>query len=181
MFTKNFKTTALVLSLALLTSSDMFATTDMFEANACCNRGRDRHHVRIEPAQAIYDDTALLVPVLDQPIPFTTEDFRTNFEVNNERSIFTVEVAGLYVINTSLSVTVPAIGDTVSGYITINDRKLLPFFSSVTAGDTVVELDINAQVYLRRGDRISVILSEFTPGTTVSTRTFSAVVLNNSR
>lgn len=77
----------------------------------------------------------------------------------------------------------PTIGDTVSGYITINERQLLTFFNSETRtlSSPILDFHFNDRlVYLREGDRVSVILSEFTPGTTVVAGGFVMVAFNNS-
>lgn len=181
MFIKKFslKTTALVLSLlTLLSSSEMFATTQ-----TCFKRSHDRgHEKRVEPAQANYQDETPLIPIADNPIPFSVKNFRTNFEVNSDKTVFEVQVPGLYSIDSFLVVSVPNIGDSVDGYITINGRKLLTFFSTERrTASPIVNFHFNDRlVYLRKGDQVSVVLSDFAPGTAVLARGFVMVALNNS-
>lgn len=185
MLAKNFslKATALILSLsALLASSEMFATEQ-----TCINRGCNRYDNRVEPAQANYQDETLLIPVVDQPIPFSIKNFKNNVEVNFARTVFEVEIPGLYSLDSFLLVNFPDVGDSiedsVGGYITINGRKLLTFFNRETREDSsIVEFHFNDRlVYLQKGDQVSVVLSEFAPGTTVLARGFVMVALNNSR
>lgn len=179
MFTKKFslKTAALILSLlALVNSSEMFAT--------CCKQTQDRNHGNgVRPAQANFQDETSLVAVADEPIPFSVKNFKTNFLVNNASTVFEVQVPGLYSIDAFLLVNVPNIGDSVGGYITINGRKLLTFFSKeIRTAGPVVNFHFNDRlVYLRKGDQVSVVLSEFAPGTTVLARGFVIVALNNSK
>lgn len=175
---------ALALSLlAISTSLELFAA----ERGKHCeeNRGKqwDRKQATgVRPAQANFQDEALLLPVIDQPIPFSVKNFNTNVSVNFERSVFEVRVPGLYALDSFLLVTVPNIGDTVAGYITINNRKLLTFYSQeVTTLSSIVEFHFNDRlVYLEKGYKVSVVLSEFAPGTTVLARGFVMVALNNS-
>lgn len=160
------KMTILALSvLALSTSASAFAGHDF-----------------VKPAQANYQNESVVIPVVDQPITFFTKNFRTNVEVNADRSVFEVKVPGLYSLDAFLVLNIPDIGDTVSGYITINDRKILTFFNSETRTDgPIVNFHFEDRlVYLERGDRVSVILSEFTPGTTILSSGFVMVALNNS-
>jgi hypothetical protein len=174
----NLKSTAIILSLlALLTSSEMFAT-----AKACVDR---RHHGNsVEAAQANYQDENSLIPVSDAPIPFSEKNFKTNFVVNSNKTVFEVQVPGLYSIDAFLLLNIPSIGDTVNGYITINGRKLLTFFESATrtAASPIVAFHFEDRlVYLKKGDQVSIVLSDFPPGTAVLARGFVMVALNNSR
>lgn len=164
------------LALGLLTlvgSSEIFASSEHHHQN---------QETGVTPAQAIYQDELVLTPVIDQPIPFSIKDFKTNVHVNSDRTIFEVEVPGLYSIDSFLLVNVPEVGDSVAGYITINEKKLLPFYNrETTTLSTTVEFHFNDRlVYLKKGDSVSVILSEFTPGTTVLGRGFVLVAMNNS-
>lgn len=139
------------------------------------------HGVGVIPAQANFQDETALAPVVDQPIPFTVKNFRTHVGADSNRSVFEVKVPGLYSIDSFLIISVPTPGDTVSGYITINGRKLLTFFNSETSTSTIVEFHFNDRlVYLEKGDQVSVVLSDFTPGTLVLSRGFVMVALNNS-
>ena len=175
----NLKATALILSLAFLTCSEMFAT-----AETCHDRNHDRHHgKRVEPAQANYQSETALIAVANELIPFSVRNFRTNVTVNSDRTVFEVQVPGLYSIDAFLLVNIPNIGDSVDGYITINGRKLLTFYSreTRTTASPIVNFHFNDRlVYLRKGDQVSVVLSEFAPGTTVLSRGFVMVALNNS-
>jgi hypothetical protein len=176
MFAKKFnsKITALILSaLALSTCSEAFATPD---------RSRS-HDARVVAAQANYQDENFLNPIVDTPIPFSVQNFKTNFGVSHDKSVFEVKVPGLYSIDSFLLVNVPNIGDIVEGYITINGRKLLTFYSrEVRTGSPVVDFHFDDRlVYLKKGDKVSVVLSNFAPGTTVLARGFVIVALNNSR
>jgi hypothetical protein len=180
MIFKNFhlKITALTLSLLALS-----ATSEIFAAPIeHGGRSYDRNHEGVKPAQAIYQDETAFTPVVDQPISFSEKGFKTNFDVNANRSIFEVQVPGLYSIDAFLLVNLPNIGDSVAGYITINERKLLTFFSSETRTlSPVVEFHFNDRlVYLEKGDKVSVVLSEFAQGATVLARGFVMVALNNS-
>ena len=181
MFIKKFslKTTASVLSLlALLTSSDAFATQTSW------SRRHDHHHEKkITPAQANYQDENTLIPVADEPIPFSEKNFRTNVKVNSDQTVFEVKVPGLYSIDSFLLLNIPNIGDSVDGYITINGRKFLTFFERETrTASPIVNFHFNDRhVYLKKGDQVSVVLSDFAPGTTVLARGFVMVALNNSR
>lgn len=181
MFIEKFNSKAMSLILSLLTlliSSDMFATTQI-----ACDRNHERYQgKRVEPAQANYQDETLFIPVADGPIPFSLKNFRNNFEVSFDKTVFEVQIPGLYSIDAFLLLNVPNIGDSVDGYITINGRKLLTFFSSETrTASPIVNFHFNDRlVYLRKGDQVSVILSNFTPGTTVLARGFVMVALNNS-
>lgn len=170
MIFKMFRLKAAVLALsvlALATSSSVFAQSYDY----------------VKPAQANYQEESPFGPIVDEPISFSTKNFRDNVEVNSDRSIFEVKVPGLYSIDSFLVLNVPNVGDTVSGYITINERKLLTFFNSETRADgPIVNFHFNDRlVYLEKGDRVSVILSAFTPGTTVLAGGFVLVALNNSR
>lgn len=152
----------------------------MFAADKGCNT---RNGKGVEPAQANYQDETSLAPVVDQPIPFTVKNFRTNVGVNSDKTVFEVRVPGLYSLDAFLLLNVPNVGDTVGGFITINGRKLLTFFNSETrTAGPIVEFHFNDRlVYLRKGDQVSVVLSQFTPGTTVLARGFVMVAYNNSR
>lgn len=177
------------LALSLLAISSNLAALDFSE----CHRDHDHHrdhsdrsrdrNVGVEPAQAIYQDTSLHAVIADWPIPFFVKGFRENVKVNCDGSVYEIKVPGLYSIDSFLIVNVPSIGDVVGGYITINERKLLPFYSNQeSTTSTLVEFHFNdRQVYLKKGDRVSVVLSEFIPGTTISSRGFVLVALNNSR
>lgn len=172
MIFKKFCLKVTVLALSLLTLS---ASSD---ASQHCHRNSG-----VRPAQANYQSETVLAPTLDQPISFSTENFRTNVEVSANNSVFEVKVPGLYSIDSFLLLNVPNIGDTVAGYITINDKKLLTFFSSVTRtlSSPIVNFHFfDRLVYLDKGDRVSVILSQFTPGTTVLASGFVMIALNNS-
>lgn len=145
----------------------------------CC----DKHtKCTVKPAQAIYQDESSIMPVLNQPIPFLVRGFNDNVCVNSTRTVFEIEVSGLYSIDAFLLVNLPNVGDSVAGYITINNRQLLPFYTRETrTADPVVELHFNDRlVYLEKGDKVSVVLTEFTPGTLVLSRGFVLVALNNS-
>lgn len=171
----NLKTTALVLSLlALTTSSEMFAT--------CCNHSHDRHGTKVEAAQANYQDENPFIPVSNEPIPFSEKNFRTNFRVNSDNTVFEVQVPGLYSIDSFLLVNVPDVGDSVDGYLTINGRRLLTFYNrEIRTASPIVNFHFNDRlVYLKKGDQVSVVLSEFAPGTTVLARGFVIVAFNNS-
>lgn len=177
--TISLKTTTLVLSVsALLTCSEMFAAP-----KTCINRGNLRGIERgVEPAQANYQDETILIPVLDDPISFSVKNLRTNIGVNSDKTVFKVHVPGLYSIDSFLLLNVPTIEDTVEGYITINGKKFLTFFSSETrTAGPIVEFHFNDRLaYLKKGDEVSVIFSEFAPGTTILSRGFIMVALNNS-
>lgn len=182
--TFNIKVTALAFSLlALAAHSEISASDDCSHHSHHCHS--DRHHdAGVIAAQANYQDENALSPVVGQPISFSARNFRTNVEVNSNRSVFEVEVPGLYSIDSFLLLNVPNIGDTVAGYITINGRELLTFYNSETrtALSPIVNFHFNDRlVYLQKGDRVSVVLSEFTPGTTILSRGFVLVALNNSR
>lgn len=172
------KKTALILSLlALLTSSEMFA------APTCFDRNHDRHHgKKVEAAQANYQDETPLIAVADGLIPFSVKNLRTNLEVNGDKTVFEVQVPGLYSIDAFLLINVPNIGDSVDGYITINGRKLLTFYSIETrTASPIVNFHFGDRlVYLKKGDQVSVVLSTFTPGTVILARGFVMVALNNS-
>lgn len=174
---KNFrlKVTALVLSLLALSAS-----SGLFASEHCRHRSQEG----VKPAQANYQHDTVFTPIVDQPIPFSTRNFRTNVDVNTNNSVFEVEVPGLYSIDSFLLLNVPHIGDTANGYITINERKLLTFFTTETrtVGSPIVNFHFNDRlVYLEKGDRVSVVLSEFAPGTTIIASGFVMVALNNSR
>ncbi len=187
MFIKKFnlKSATLALSLfAVLSSSAMFAEE---ENKACCGRGgrgNRQQGSRVVAAQANYQSETAFAPVSDQPIPFPVRNFRTNFGVNADNSVFEVEVPGLYSIDSFLLLNVPAVGDVVNGYITINGRRLLTFFEQEvreSVGSPVVNFHFNDRlVYLRRGDQVSVVLSSFTAGTSILASGFVIVALNNS-
>lgn len=166
----------------------LFAVSCSSEAFALSGKQRDRHGHRnhetgVIPAQANYQDEAEVVPTIDQPIPFVVQNFRTNVEVNCDSTIFEVQIPGLYSLDAFLLLFIPNIGDSVSGYITINDRKHLTFFESSTRTNSpIVDFHFNDRlVYLEKGDRVSIVLSEFAPGTTVLSRGFVMIALNNSR
>ena len=176
MFKKNFniKSATLALSLfACVGSSEIFAF---------------QHHQRhqeskVEPAQANYQSDIPFSPVANQPISFSTMNFRTNVAVNSGNSVFEVEVPGLYSIDSFFLLNIPTVGDSVEGFITINGRQLLTFYSRETrTASPVVNFHFNDRlVYLNRGDQISVVLSTFTPGTIILASGFVMVALNNSR
>ncbi len=183
MLTKKFsfnKTAMVAGLLALLSTSEIFAKD-------CCDKNRDRNRDRsisvVEAAQAIYQDTSTVAPAVGDPIPFTVNNFTTNVRVNSSGTVFEIEVPGLYSIDAALATTVPALGDAVSGYITINGRELLTFFgTNANTLSLTGELRFpNRLIYLKRGDQVSVVLSAFSAGTTVGTRAFNLVALNNSR
>lgn len=165
--------TALVLSvIALLTSSEI-------SAHSC-----HRHNgCRVEAAQANYQDETTFTPAVDEPIPFSVANFRTNVDVNSDNTVFEVEVPGLYSLDAFLLVNVTSTTVPVEGYITINGRELLTFFNEErpTATGNVEFHFEDRLVYLRKGDRISVVLSDFPPGTTVLGRGFVMIAYNNSR
>lgn len=167
--TNLLKFTALTFSvLTFLGSSEIFASSS--------------EESLIKPAQALYQDEAAFTPVIDEPIWFSVKNFKENVHVNSNRTVFEVKVPGLYSIDSFLLVNVPNIGDSVGGYITINENKFLTFFNRETSTlSTLIEFHFNDRiVYLKKGDTVSVILSEFTPGTVVLSRGFSMVALNNS-
>jgi hypothetical protein len=146
-------------------------------------RHGDRDHAAVvKPAQANYQDETAIVPTIDRPIPFSVQNFKTNVDVNCDRSVFEVNVPGLYSIDAFLILSIPSIGDTVDAYITINERKLLTFFSTETrTGSPIVNFHFNDRlVYLEKGDQVSVVVSAFTPGTKVLSRGFVMIALNNS-
>lgn len=175
MIFKNFRLKGTVLALSLLAlsaSSNIFASEHYLQ-----------DYEGVKAAQANYQDEMVLVPIIDQPISFPVKNFKTNFDVNTDKSVFEVKVPGLYSIDSFLLLNIPNIGDSVDGYITINERKLLTFFSSVTRtlSSPIVNFHFNDRlVYLEKGDKVSVVLSEFTPGTTVLASGFVIVALNNS-
>ncbi len=168
--------------LALSANPSIFAS-EHCEHNHSERDHSEREHCEVKAAQAIYQDETALIPVIDLPIPFAVKDFKTNVGTNFNKSLFEVKVPGLYSLDAYLLLNVPNVGNTVAGYITINERKLLPFFSRETRTlDPVVELHFTDRiVYLKKGDRVSVVLSEFTQGTTVLSRGFVMVALNNSQ
>lgn len=177
----HLKVTALVLSLiALSPNSELFGSCGE-------RRHHDRHHQEdvtgVTPAQAIYQDETSFSPVSGQPISFSVKGFKTNVGITSNKSVFEIEVPGLYSIDSFLLADVPNVGDSVAGYLTINDRQLLPFFSRETRLlSPIVELHFNDRlVYLDKGDRVSVVLTEFAPGTTILSRGFVLIALNNSR
>lgn len=173
MFSKKFHFLALSL-LALSVNSAMFASS----------KENDRYYDRgVTPAQANYQDEEELSPIVDLPISFAVKNFKDNIDVNHNRSVFEVKIPGLYSIDAFLLLNVPNVEDVVSGYITINERKLLTFFNSETRTlGPIVEFHFNDRlVYLEKGDKVSVVLSEFTPGTAVLSRGFVMVAYNNSR
>lgn len=177
MIRKNyFKAAALALSLlALSPSSDIFG----LEA-----KHSERHQSGIKPAQANYQDTTTLHPLVNKPIPFSVKNFNQHVKVNHARSVFEVEIPGLYSIDAFLLVNLPSFADSIGGYITINKRKLLTFYTRETrtdANNPVVEVHFNDRlVYLEKGDKVSVVLSEFPAGATILARGFVLVALNNS-
>lgn len=173
MILKNLRLKITVLALSLLCIS---ASSNMFASE-------HSHHGEIKAAQVNYQDETEIVPVVDQPISFSVKNFKTNFDVNSDRSVFEVKVAGLYSIDSFLLLNVPNIDDSVDGYITINERQLLTFFKSETRtlSSPIVEFHFNDRlVYLEKGDKVSVVLSEFPPETTIVARGFVMVVMNNS-
>jgi len=176
MIFKNFrpKMTILALSLLALTASSSISASDYCHHN----------YGAVEPAQANYQNETVINPIADQPISFSQKNFRTNVHVNANKSVFEVKIPGLYSIDSFLLLNVPAIGDTVDGYITINGRKLLTFFSTETRtlSSPVMNFHFNDRiVYLEKGDKVSVVLSDFTPGTTILASGFVMVALNNSQ
>lgn len=158
--------------LVLSTSSDLSAKH--------CDRNRGGG---VRAAQANYQDEATVNPVADAPIPFTVSNFNTNVTVNPAGTVFEVRVPGLYSLDAFLLLNIPNIGDTVTGFITINGRKLLTFLETATrTSSPIVSFHFEDRlVYLEEGDQVSVVLSSFTPGTTVLARGFVMVALNNSR
>lgn len=175
----HLKTTVLALSLfALLTHSEIFAIPH----NRCHRMHNRQPEINVKPAQANYQDENTFIPVVDQPIPFSEKNFKTNFAVSTDHTLFKILVPGLYSIDSFLLINVPNIGDTVGGFITINGRKILTFFNSETrTASPIVNFHFNDRlVYLRKDDIVSVVLSEFTPGTTVLARGLVIVALNNS-
>lgn len=177
MIFKTFHLKAAIFALSLLVlsaNSGLFATS-----KELCDRN---HEGGVKPAQAIFQDEKSFTPVVDKPISFSVQGFKTNVDVNPKKSIFEVKVPGLYSIDSFLVVNVPKIGDSVAGYITINERKLLPFFNTETRTHSpIVDFHFNDRiVYLDKGDKVSVVLSEFAPGTTVLSRGFVLIALNNS-
>lgn len=182
MFINKFslKTNAFALSLLAL-----FISSEIFAANPTCLRpDQDRHNEKgVVPAQANYQDENQYIPIVDTPIPFSVKNFRTNVEVNSDKTVFEVKIPGLYSLDSFLLVNIPNIGGSVEGYITINGRQLLTFFSKETrTASPVVNFHFNDRlVYLKKGDKVSVVLSAFSPGTTVLARGFVMVALNNSR
>lgn len=176
----NFKTAVAILSLLVLISSSV-----IFADSEKCSRKKHRGwHVgeKVEPAQANYQDETSLTAVSDDPIPFTERNFRTNFRVNDDHTVFQVEIPGLYSLDSFLIVNVPNIGDSVDGYITINGRKLLTFYNQeVRTAANPIEFHFGDRlVYLRKGDRISIILSQFPAGTTILARGLVLIAYNNS-
>lgn len=163
----NLKITALFCLLALVASSEIFA-------------GQKSHRGNRTFVQANYQDGNALIPVSDQPIPFSVKNFRNNIEVNGSRTVFEVEVPGLYSLDSFLVINIPNIGDSVDGYITINGRKLLTFYSreTRTTANPLVNFHFNDRlVYLDKGDQVSVVLSTFVPGTFVLSRGFVMITL----
>lgn len=179
----HFKAAAVAFSLLSLSTSSGFAKhCDDCDDHHHHHEAREAVHGAVIPAQANYQDEAILVATVDLAVPFTIKNFKKNFSVNPERTVFEVKVPGLYSLDSYLLVNLPNIGDSVGGYITINGRRYLTFFSRETRLlDPVVELHFGDRyIYLEKGDRISVVLSEAPLGTTVLGRGFVAVAFNNS-
>lgn len=184
MFIKKFnlKLTVLALSLlALATNSQIFASAEHSSSHS--HHSHSHHGEGVIPAQANYQDETPFDPVADEPISFSVRNFRNNVEVNRNKSVFEVEIPGLYSIDAFLVLSIPNIGETVAGYITINERKLLTFFETATRTDSpIVGFHFNDRlVYLKKGDKVSVVVSDFPQGTAVLARGFVMVALNNSR
>lgn len=180
MFIKKFnlKATSFVVSLfAILTSSQTFAD------HTCFHRSHHRPLAGVEAAQANYEDSSPIIPVLNEPISFSIKNLRKNIKVNSDRTVFKVQVPGLYSIDSFLLLSVPNIGDSAAGYITINGRTLLTFFTRGTSTTApIVDFHFfDRLAYLKKGDKVSVVLTEFVPGTTILACGFVMVALNNSR
>lgn len=177
----NLTIAACALSMLSLSTADLSAASRHRHDSG--ERSDKIVHAGFIPAQAIYqDETAIVNPIVDLPIPFTVRGFKTNIEVNFNQSVFIIKVPGLYSLDAFLVTSVPALGNSVSGFITVNEKQLLPFFSTATSTtSTTVDLHFNDRlVYLKEGDRVSVVLSAFSAGTTILSRGLSIIALNNS-
>jgi hypothetical protein len=162
--------TALALSLFALSASPIFAGAHLH-----------RPTTGVKPAQANYQDEVTFVPSIDQQVPFFIKNFRNSVRVNSNRTVFEVAVAGLYSLDAFLTIQVPTVGDAVAGYIAINQRQMLTFFNREVSTTPIVNFHFNDRlVYLEKGDRVSVVLTEFAPGTLVLSRGFVMVAFNNS-
>lgn len=167
--------------LALSASSELEAKRCERDLPCVCD-------TRVTAAQAIYQLETIVTPVVDARISFPVKDFKSNVIVDATSSIFEVKIPGLYSLDAFLLLSTPTPGDLevgapvlVGGYITINDRKLLPFFNSEVVLSSLTEFHFTDRyVYLNQGDRVSVILSSFPTGITIESAGFSMFAINNS-
>lgn len=137
----------------------------------------------VTPAQALYEDSSVIAAVVNKPIHFRKKNLRENVEVKKHGSVFEVEVSGLYFINSFLLVTVPNVGDSVRAIFTINGKKYSNFIEDeIALGSTTIPLFFDErEVYLKKGDKVSVVFVNAPPGTTISERAFKLVVINNTK
>lgn len=176
----NLRNKAVPIALSL---AAIFSASGLTASSQCENKVANAPRAKVKPAQAIFQDDVVFTPVVDQKIPFAVKNLKENVDVNEEKTTFKVEVSGLYSLDAFLLVNVPAVGNSVAGYITINHKKFLNFYSRETsATSTILELHFNDRyVYLKKGDKVSVVLTELTQGTTVGARGFVMIAFNNSK
>ena len=136
----------------------------------------------VTPAQAFVQGTNTFTPALKAPIPFNTIDIKENIKIEADKSVFKIEQSGFYVIRSTLSVMMPAPGQSSTMAILINGKSYVYFEQVIES--SIFQLSPSngaATLYLEEGDKISVALLDAPAGTTVGARQLTIIGTFNTK
>lgn len=172
---------ALALSLAALSLGSGLSAAPQISDNTLL--AKDSVHQFVKPAQIFLEGTSVITPVLGQPIHFQKIALKENVESKKDKSVFKIEVPGLYEITSFLLVNPPTLDDSVSVTvgILINGKVLKNLIDSDVVPDDTLPIVTTRKIYLKKGDTVSVALIAAPTDTTISNRGLHFVALNNTR
>lgn len=174
------KITTLALSLATLSlGSSLVAAAPLATESTILEKGHTQQFVK--PAQVFASASDTITPTLNAPIHFSTIKLRDNIKVKHDKSVFEIEVPGRYDITSFMLVNPPNIGDSVTIAFLINGALIRNFIDQEIVTSDTIPMVTQRDVYLKKGDQVSVVLQNAPAGTTISNRGFSFVIYNNTK
>ncbi len=167
--TMSLQKSALIIALAAVSfGTDLVATQ---------TQSKDLTRERFgAAAQALLQDTSTLTMNTMQPIPFRTVNFRRNTKLKHKNSVVKVKIPGLYEITAQFSIMNPVTDQNYATNVLINGKKYLNFQVTELAS-TQMQFTALGSLYLKRGDEVSIALTQAPAGTVIGGDRFLTMLL----